>query len=76
MVSWSFLTTDFLEGSSLGLRDKESGEDTAEHEQCVDLKNVVLPWGGRGSGLASCAAGTEGCNAGLGDDGSDFTHAG
>ena len=62
-----------LERQALGLRDEEGGEDTAEHEEGVDLEDVVEPRGGVGGGGAADAEGTD---EGLGDDGADFARGG
>lgn len=67
------LTGEFLERLSLGLWDQKGGEDTAQHEQSVDLKDVVEPW--RGVGLGSTAD-TEGTNDDLGNDGTNFSCGG
>ena len=37
-------TRECLEGESLGLRNAEGGEDSEEHEEGVDLQDVVEPW--------------------------------
>ena len=63
------LAGELLESLALGLGDEESGEDTAEHEQRVDLHDVVEPGALVGGG---CAAGAEGSDEDLGDDGADF----
>lgn len=47
------LARQLFEGLALGLWDEESGEDTAEHEECVDLHDVVEPWVGVGLGSAA-----------------------
>jgi hypothetical protein len=63
-------TGQLLEGLALGLGDEEGGEDTAEHEQGVDLHDVVEPGALVGG---CCAAGAERSDEDLGDDGADFT---
>jgi hypothetical protein len=63
------LPGQLLESLALGLGDQESGEDTAQHEQSVDLHDVVEP-GALVCG--SCAADAEGSDEDLGDDGADF----
>jgi hypothetical protein len=63
------LAGELLEGLPLGLGDQESGEDTAQHEQSVDLHDVVEPGALVGGG---CAADTEGPDKDLGDDGADL----
>lgn len=67
------LTGQLLEGLTLGLGDEKGGEDAAQHEQGVDLHDVVEPGalvGGSG------AAGAEGSDEDLGDDGADLTGGG
>jgi len=41
--SWDF-TSELLKSLTLGFRDEERGEETAEHEQREDLHDVVEPW--------------------------------
>jgi hypothetical protein len=67
------LAGELLEGLALGLGDEEGGEDTAQHEQGVDLHDVVEPGAFVGGG---CAAGSEGSDEDLGDDGADFAGGG
>jgi len=67
------LASKLLESLALGLGDKESGEATEKHEQSVDLHDVVEP--GR-LVLGGGAAGAEGTNEDLGDDGADFAGGG
>lgn len=67
------LAGELLEGLALGLGDEEGGEDTAEHEQGVDLHDVVEPgalvgWSG--------AASAKGSDEDLGDNGADFSGGG
>lgn len=64
----------FLEGLALGLWDESSGEDTAQHEEGEDLKDVVEPraFGGAGRGTLL----TEGTEDALGDDGADLAGGG
>lgn len=60
---------ELLESLALRLRDEKSSEATQEHEEGVDLHDVVEP-GGLVGGCG--AAGTEGADENLGDDGADF----
>jgi hypothetical protein len=71
VVLWSTrnLAGELLEGLPLGLGDQKSGEDTAQHEQSVYLHDVVEPGAFVGRG---CAAGAEGSDEDLGDDGADL----
>lgn len=64
------LTGQFLEGLALRLGDEEGGDDTAEHEEGEDLHDVVEPGGGGGTRWG--AAGAEGTEDALGDDGANF----
>jgi len=59
------LAGQLLESLALGLRDEKGGEDTAQHEQGVDLHDVVEPGALVGG---SCATGAEGADQDLGDD--------
>jgi hypothetical protein len=71
--STGHLAGQLLESLALGLGDQESGEDTAQHEQGVDLHDVVEP------GAFVCgsrAADAEGSDEDLGDDGADFAGGG
>jgi hypothetical protein len=43
-VSIIIVTRQLLESLPLRLRDAQSGKDAQEHEQRVDLHDVVLPW--------------------------------
>lgn len=56
---------ELLEGLSLGLLDQKRGEDAQEHEQGVDLEDVVEPWAGV---LGGGSAGSEGSDGTLSDD--------
>jgi len=68
------LTSEFLEGLSLGLRNEQSGEDTAEHEEGKDLHDVVEPWGRVGRGWVTL--GSERAEHALGDDGTNLAGGG
>ena len=67
------LTSQLLESLALGLGDQQSGEDTAQHKQRVDLHDVVEPGALVGR---RCASRTEGSDEDLGDDGADFAGGG
>jgi hypothetical protein len=67
------LAGQLLESLALGLGDEESGEDTAQHEQGVDLHDVVEP---RALVCGSCAADAEGSDENLGDDGANLAGGG
>lgn len=67
------LTRKLLESLALGLGDQKSGEAAEKHEESVDLHDVVEPGGLVGG---SCAAGAEGTDEDLGDDGADFAGGG
>lgn len=67
------LTSELLKSLALSLRNQKSSEATEKHEQSVDLHDVVEPGGFVGG---SCAAGTEGADEDLGDDGADFAGGG
>lgn len=54
---------ELLEGLALGLLDEQRGEDAAEHEEGVDLEDVVEPGGGVGRGGAAGAEGGDGALA-------------
>jgi hypothetical protein len=62
-----------LESLALGLRDQKSGEAAEKHEQSVDLHDVVEPGG---LVFGGGAAGAEGTDENLGDDGADFAGGG
>ena len=62
-----------LKSLALGLGNQESSEATEEHEQSVDLHDVVEP--GR-LVLGGGAAGAEGTDEDLGDDGADLAGGG
>jgi hypothetical protein len=68
------IARQLFEGLSLGLGNAQRGEDAEEHEEGVDLHDVVLVrvsdrFGGG-------ALGAELGDAGLSDDGADLAHAG
>lgn len=67
------LTSKLLERLTLSLRDQKRSEATEKHEQSVDLHDVVEPGGLVGG---SGAAGAEGPDEDLGDDGADFAGGG
>lgn len=62
-----------LESLALGLRDQKRGETAQEHEQSVDLHDVVEP--GR-LVLGSSTSGAQWTDEDLGDDGADFAGGG
>ncbi len=68
------LASQILEGLSLGLWDEEGSEDTGEHEDGVDLHDMVEPWAG--AGLGRCTAGSERSDGGLSDDGAHLARGG
>ena len=68
------LTRQLLERATLRLRDEQSGEDAAEHEEGEDLHDVVEP--GRVVGARGGAADAERAEDALGDDGADFARGG
>ena len=72
--SSGYLPSQFLKGLTLGLRDEERGEDTAQHEESKDLHDMVEPWGG--GGTLGSASGTKGTEHALGDDGADLARGG
>ena len=47
------LAGELFESLALGLGDEEGGEDTAQHEESVDLEDVVQPGAGVGRGGTS-----------------------
>ena len=62
-----------LKGAAFGLRNQESGENTSKHEGGEDLHDVVEPW----AGVVLCsAAGTEGGDSALSDDGTNLARTG
>ena len=63
------LTSELLEGLTLGLGNEKSGEDTTEHEESEDLEDVVEPRRGVGGGGATDTKGTD---EDLSDDGTDL----
>lgn len=67
------LTGELLKSLALGLGNKESGENTKEHEEGEDLNNVVEP---RRSVGSSGTTDTERTNEGLSDDGTNFAGGG
>jgi hypothetical protein len=67
------LASKLLESLALGLRDQKSGEATEKHEESVDLHDVVEPGG---LVFGGGAAGAEGTDEDLGDDGADFAGGG
>lgn len=75
VVVWSArdLASELLESFALGLWDQKGSEDTKEHEEGVDLHDVVEPWGGVGG---SRTADAEGSNEHLGYDSTDLTRGG
>ena len=67
------LASKLLESLALGLGDQKSGEAAQKHEEGVDLHDVVEP----GRLVRGCgAAGAEGTDEDLGDDGADFAGGG
>lgn len=46
------LAREFLKSPSLGLRDQQGSEDTAQHEESEDLHDVVQPWAGSSASRA------------------------
>lgn len=69
------LSSQVLEGLSLGLWNEKAGEDTEEHESGVDLHDVVEPRAGvLVTGLESTSP--ERCNGGLGDDRTNLSGSG
>lgn len=67
------LTRKLLEGLALRLRDEEGGEAAHEHEEGVDFHDVVEP---RALVVGRRAAGAQGSDEDLGDDGADFAGGG
>ena len=66
--AWHF-ASELLEGLSLGLWNKESCQETEEHEEGENLNDVVEPW----ACVGCCGAtSTEGSNKDLGNDGPDL----
>jgi hypothetical protein len=68
------ILSQVLKSAALGLGNKKSGEDTAEHEGREDLHNMVKPWasGATFDGTAS----SQRRDGGLGDNGPDLTGGG
>jgi hypothetical protein len=65
------VTGQLFEGLSLGLGNAQCGEDTQEHEEGVDLHDVVLVWVRNGLGGT---LGSELGDTGLADDGANLAH--
>ena len=63
------LARQFLERLTLRLRNQQCGKDTTQHEEGIDLHDVVEPWG---SVRCGCTADAERADDDLGDDGADF----
>lgn len=68
------IARQLFEGLSLGLGNAQRGEDTEEHEEGVDLHDVVLVW--VGTCFGGGALGAELGDTGLSNDGADLAHAG
>lgn len=64
---------ELFEGLALGLGDEEGGEAAEQHEQGVDLENVVHP---RVGVLLGGAVGSEDGDGTLADDGADLAGGG
>lgn len=64
------LTGQLFESLALRLRNQESCEDTREHEDGVNLHDVVKPWGGRRPRRGT--TGAERSNENLGNNGTDL----
>ena len=67
-------TRKLFEGLPLGLGNEKSGEDTAQHEQRVDLHDVIKPW--RWVGGRDRAPRPERTNEHLSDNGADLPGCG
>lgn len=67
------LASKLLESLALGFGDQKGGEATEKHEESVDLHDVVEP---RRLVFGGGAAGAEGSDEDLGDDGADFAGGG
>lgn len=67
------LATELLERLAGGLGDEDGGEAAEQHEQGVNLQHVVHPWGGV---VLGGAAGAEGGDGALADDGADLAGGG
>ena len=67
------LAGEFLECLALGLGNEQGSETTAQHEESIDLHDVVEP--GRGIGLGS-ATRAKLADGDLGDDGADLARGG
>jgi hypothetical protein len=63
------LTAELFKGLAGSLGDEEGGEAAEQHEESVDLKDVVHP---RSSVRLGGAASAQGSNGTLADDGSDL----
>lgn len=70
--AWNF-ASELLKSLALGLRNEQSREDTAKHEEGEDLNNVVQP---RGCVGGSGTAGAERTNENLSDNGADLSRGG
>ena len=67
------LTGQFLEGLAPGLGDEIGEEDAEEHEEGVDLHDMVEP---RGGIVGRCAMDADRADEHLGDDGTDLARGG
>jgi hypothetical protein len=67
------LAAELLEGLALGLGDEAGGNDTEQHEEGVNLKNVVHP-GGVSAVLSTL--GTQSSDGTLANDGTDLARGG
>ena len=72
LVTHVILAAQLLERLPLGLRDQEGGTDTEQHEEGIDLENVVHP--GVGVAAWDSTAGAERGDGALADDGADLAH--
>lgn len=63
------LAAELFEGLASSLRDEKGGKATEQHEKSVNLQDVVHP---RVWGVSGGAAGSEGGNGTLANDGADF----
>jgi hypothetical protein len=68
--SWN-LTSKLLKSLALGLWDKESSEEAAEHKESEYLHNVIEPWGCGAAGWGTTS--TERSDKTLGKDGTDLS---
>ena len=70
--AWN-LACELLKSLPLGLRDQETGENTAQHEERENLHDVVEPWGGSGTlGVWFGAPGSERTEHALSNDSTNF----